>query len=262
MRKSAPRISGESCERRALLVPVLGEAQALLVIMFKRIAIAAVAAMLSLPAQAQQMTNPEWMDGDQHQFRHSSDHRWWDNAAADLPAYERAGACSRSRAQSSETAPRIVARSDRCHQPGSSTGTPRGTKLPREEPDARIAHVRVCGGRGWKHPRLPGTFRVLATHSAERLSQAPSEGSSRTPAYGSNSSRCLPDPDRWASRPLNLLGGGPKGARTGAPPGPYMAMVFQKVRTPGRPESPRAVESGTSLREARRAGDGPDELRG
>jgi hypothetical protein len=109
MRKSAPRISGESCERRALLVPVLGEAQALLVIMFKRIAIAAVAAMLSLPAQAQQMTNPEWMDGDQHQFRHSSDHRWWDNAAADLPAYEIAQA----------------------HVPG------RARRVPRRRPDCR-----------------------------------------------------------------------------------------------------------------------------
>src|ERR1700704_813022 len=29
-------------------------------------------------------------------------------------------------------------------------------KLPREEPDAGNLHVRVCGGRGWKHPRLPG----------------------------------------------------------------------------------------------------------
>jgi general secretion pathway protein I len=30
---------------------------------------------------------------------------------------------------------------------------------PREEPDAGNLHVRVCGGRGWQHPRLPGAKR-------------------------------------------------------------------------------------------------------
>ena|SRR5215831_3836303 len=29
-------------------------------------------------------------------------------------------------------------------------------KLSREEPDASVAHVRVCGGRGGQPPRLPG----------------------------------------------------------------------------------------------------------
>lgn len=33
---------------------------------------------------------------------------------------------------------------------------PNRTKLHREEPDASIAHVRVCEGWGWQHPRLLG----------------------------------------------------------------------------------------------------------
>jgi hypothetical protein len=39
-----------------------------------------------------------------------------------------------------------------------SYGHPRlqSAKLSREEPDAGNLHVRVCGGRGWQHPRLPG----------------------------------------------------------------------------------------------------------
>src|SRR6266481_1842196 len=32
----------------------------------------------------------------------------------------------------------------------------KSAKLSREEPDAGNLHVRVCGGRGWQHPRLPG----------------------------------------------------------------------------------------------------------
>src|SRR5215831_3015545 len=36
----------------------------------------------------------------------------------------------------------------RCQWPGSSTVTPAGTNLSREEPDAGIPLVRVCGGRG------------------------------------------------------------------------------------------------------------------
>src|SRR6266568_9570927 len=39
-----------------------------------------------------------------------------------------------------------------------SYGHPRlqSAKLSCEEPDAGNLHVRVCGGRGWQHPRLPG----------------------------------------------------------------------------------------------------------
>jgi hypothetical protein len=46
----------------------------------------------------------------------------------------------------------------RCQRPGSSTATPDGTNLSREEPDAGIRHIRICGGRGWQHPRLPGNL--------------------------------------------------------------------------------------------------------
>jgi RNA-directed DNA polymerase len=57
----------------------------------------------------------------------------------------------------------ILARHPLPH-PGSSITTPRPTKLSREEPDAGNLHVRVCGGRGWKHPRLPG--RGLADYAS------------------------------------------------------------------------------------------------
>ncbi len=55
----------------------------------------------------------------------------------------------------------------RFHQSASSIATPPRAKLSREEPDAGNRHVRVCGGRGWQHPRLPGfgmrvTRRVAA----------------------------------------------------------------------------------------------------
>jgi hypothetical protein len=66
--------------------------------------------------------------------------------------------------------------------PRSLTATPDGTKLSHEEPDARIAHVRVGGGRGGQPPRLPGMRRQsvsvvvrtflfsLATRCADPLS--------------------------------------------------------------------------------------------
>src|SRR5215475_6256849 len=63
---------------------------------------------------------------------------------------EREGSCSHGHA-STRSAPAI-----HCQRPGSSTAIPDRTNLSREEPNASIAHVRVCGGRGWKHPRLPG----------------------------------------------------------------------------------------------------------
>ena len=46
-----------------------------------------------------------------------------------------------------------------CQRPGSSTATPAGTNLSREEPDGGNLRVRICGGRGWQRPRLPGTSR-------------------------------------------------------------------------------------------------------
>src|SRR5262249_51159546 len=64
---------------------------------------------------------------------------------------EREGSCSHGHA-STRSAPAI-----HCQRPGSSTAIPDRTNLSREEPNASIAHVRVCGGRGWKHPRLPGS---------------------------------------------------------------------------------------------------------
>src|SRR6516225_2476827 len=44
----------------------------------------------------------------------------------------------------------------RCQRPGSFTATPDGANLTREEPDASVALVRDCGGRGGEPPRLPG----------------------------------------------------------------------------------------------------------
>src|SRR6516225_4971076 len=44
----------------------------------------------------------------------------------------------------------------RCQRPGSFTATPDGPRLAREEPDASVALVRDCGGRGGDPPRLPG----------------------------------------------------------------------------------------------------------
>lgn len=52
-----------------------------------------------------------------------------------------------------------------CQRPGSLTATPDGTKLSREEPDALVALVRVCGGRGGQPPRLPG----IATAPSDSL---------------------------------------------------------------------------------------------
>jgi len=49
-----------------------------------------------------------------------------------------------------------------CQRPGSSTDTPPGTKLSREEPNALVAHVRVCGGRGGQPPRLPGVRQQVS----------------------------------------------------------------------------------------------------
>src|SRR6266566_4611551 len=40
----------------------------------------------------------------------------------------------------------------RCQRPGSSTATPAGTNLSREEPDAGNLRVRICGGRGGATP--------------------------------------------------------------------------------------------------------------
>jgi len=50
----------------------------------------------------------------------------------------------------------------RCQWPGSSTVTPAGTNLSREEPDAGIPLVRVCGGQGgnllaYPAPNIEGT---------------------------------------------------------------------------------------------------------
>src|SRR6266700_733186 len=47
-----------------------------------------------------------------------------------------------------------------------SYGHPRlqSAKLSCEEPDAGNLHVRVCGGRGWQHPRLPGPRHPGARH--------------------------------------------------------------------------------------------------
>src|SRR5262249_53948253 len=46
----------------------------------------------------------------------------------------------------------------RCQRPGSSTATPAGTNLSREEPDGGNLRVRICGGRGRQRPRLPGNL--------------------------------------------------------------------------------------------------------
>src|SRR6266699_1749492 len=46
----------------------------------------------------------------------------------------------------------------RCQRPGSSTATPAGTNLSREEPDGGNLRVRICGGRGGQRPRLPGNL--------------------------------------------------------------------------------------------------------
>ena len=40
-------------------------------------------------------------------------------------------------------------------------------KLSREEPDAGNLHVRVCGGRGWQHPRLPGDVKNVRLNSPD-----------------------------------------------------------------------------------------------
>src|ERR1700752_3216548 len=45
-----------------------------------------------------------------------------------------------------------------CQRPGSSTATPAGTNLSREEPDGGNLRVRICGGRGGQRPRLPGNL--------------------------------------------------------------------------------------------------------
>src|SRR5215470_13631309 len=49
----------------------------------------------------------------------------------------------------------------RCQRPGSSTATPAGTNLSREEPDGGNLRVRICGGRGGQLPRLPGNLRCV-----------------------------------------------------------------------------------------------------
>src|SRR5215470_16349795 len=46
----------------------------------------------------------------------------------------------------------------RCQRPGSSTATPDGANLSREEPDGGNLRVRICGGRGGQRPRLPGNL--------------------------------------------------------------------------------------------------------
>src|SRR5262249_29860969 len=86
---------------------------------------------------------------------------------------EREGSCSHGHA-STRSAPAI-----HCQRPGSSTAIPDRTNLSREEPNASIAHVRVCGGRGWKHPRLPGSHRkrlwskAIAVNVAEKSGHKP-----------------------------------------------------------------------------------------
>jgi hypothetical protein len=56
----------------------------------------------------------------------------------------------------------------RCQWPGSSTVTPAGTNLSREEPDAGNLRVRICGGRGGQRPRLPGTRKRHSLKAAMR----------------------------------------------------------------------------------------------
>src|SRR6266567_6915969 len=56
-----------------------------------------------------------------------------------------------------------------------SYGHPRlqSAKLSCEEPDAGNLHVRVCGGRGWQHPRLPGPQSPARTPSPQSISEGP-----------------------------------------------------------------------------------------
>jgi hypothetical protein len=54
-----------------------------------------------------------------------------------------------------------------CLPPRSFIATPPRAKLPREEPDAGNLHVRICEGRGWRHPRLLGS--VLMTHKTTKV---------------------------------------------------------------------------------------------
>src|SRR4029077_6055326 len=92
--------------------------------------------------------------------------RWW-KSAVNLSFFLSLAAC-RTRSSACDTRTRLCVRCVLCYQrPGSFPATPDGPNLTREEPDASVALVRDCGGRGGVTSSLPGKQRPLAVAALE-----------------------------------------------------------------------------------------------